>query len=102
MARSAMPRYTAAISDSGQMAIATRKGSLPSPAGTTRPMRASGTKTDVEVPGVDPLRYQTPPAQTAGASIGLMPPVAQTLITFAPYLRSSRTRLRTSSGVSAL
>ena len=44
-ARSAMPRYTVAISGSAHIVMATRNGSLPSPAGTTRPMRASGTNT---------------------------------------------------------
>jgi hypothetical protein len=69
-ARSAMPRYTAAISDSGNIAINTMNGSLASPAGTTRPMRASGTNTlsrTVSWLWVAPLAQRVPRFHDANA-----------------------------------
>ena len=51
------------MSDSGHMAMATRNRSLPSPAGTTRPMRASGTN--------------TPSRTVSWLCVGRMPSVSQ-------------------------
>ena len=66
------PRYTAAISDSGHIAMATRNGSLPSPAGTTRPMRSSGTN--------------TPSRMVSWLWVGRMPSVSHVSTTVTPGL----------------
>ena len=60
------------MSDSGHMAMATRNRSLPSPAGTTRPMRASGTN--------------TPSRIVSWLWVGRMPSVSQVSTTVTPGL----------------
>ena len=52
--------------------MATRNGSLPSPAGTTRPMRASGTN--------------TPSSTVSWLCVGRMPSVSQVSTTVTPGL----------------